>query len=68
MATPDKVSEEYLQSKLESQINEQYELHGWATGISSANPLEILIEFEEADEDFAPTINIAKTKVTGVIK
>jgi len=61
---PEFNTDEYNQSRLEKQINEQYELHGWATGISSANPLEILIEFEEADEEFVPTINLVK----GVIK
>ena len=61
---PEFNTDEYNQSRLEKQINEQYELHGWATGISSANPLEILIEFEEAEEEFVPTINLVK----GVIK
>lgn len=45
-------SEEYAQSLLEQQICEQCELHGWATAVSVANPLDILIMFEDEDKEY----------------
>ena len=43
---------EYSQSLIEQQILEECELHGWATAVSVANPVEILIMFEDEDEDY----------------
>lgn len=43
-------SDEWLQAQFEKTVCEQYELHGWATAITVANPLEILIMVED-DED-----------------
>ena len=65
---PEVDTEEFLQSRLEKQVQEQYELHGWATAVSVANPLEVLIMLEEADENFEPQINVSKVKLKGVLK
>jgi hypothetical protein len=43
-------SDEWLQAQLEETVCEQYELHGWATAVSVANPLDILIMVEEDDD------------------
>ena len=51
---PETDTEEFLQSRLERQIREQYELHGWATAVSVANPVDILIMLEEEYEDINP--------------
>ena len=52
---PEVDTEEFIQHRLEKQIREQCELHGWATAVSVANPLEILIMFEEQNEELEPT-------------
>jgi hypothetical protein len=52
MAKPEQDTEEYLQTRLEYHIRTQCELHGWATAVSVANPLDILILFEEQDMEF----------------
>jgi len=55
---PEVDTEEFTQSRLENHVREQCELHGWATAVSVANPVDILIMFEEDDEDFDPkTLN-----------
>ena len=51
MAEFDGYSDEFLQSRLERQIIEQCELHNWATSITVANPVDILIMMEDEDED-----------------
>lgn len=48
---PEQDTDEFIQSRLEQQIREQCELHGWATAVSVANPIDILILFEEQEED-----------------
>jgi hypothetical protein len=48
---PEIWSEEYSQYQLEKQIREQMELHGWATAVSVANPVDILIMLEEEYDD-----------------
>ena len=48
---PEAWSEEYSQYLLEKQIREQMELHGWATTVSVANPVDILILLEEEYDD-----------------
>lgn len=48
---PDENSEEYLQALFERQIRRQCELHGWATAVSVANPVDILILCEEQEID-----------------
>ena len=48
---PEAWSEEYSQYRLEKQIREQMELHGWATTVSVANPVDILILLEEEYDD-----------------
>lgn len=63
---PEVDTEEFIQSRLEKHVREQYELHGWATAVSVANPLEILIMLEE-DKDDEPQIHIAKTKLKGTL-
>lgn len=47
----DGYGEEFLQRRLEEAIIEQCELHNWATAISVANPLNILILLEEENQD-----------------
>lgn len=64
---PEVDTEEFIQSRLEKHVREQYELHGWATAVSVANPLEILIMLEEEGEDDEPQIHIAKTKLKGML-
>lgn len=62
---PEFDTEEFIQYKLEKQIREQYELHGWGVAVHAINPLEILImvEEEEIDEtDFQ--INITRVRRT----
>lgn len=56
---PEKDTEEFLQTRLEVHVRTQCELHGWATAVSVANPVEILIMIEEyeTDEDFDPETN-----------
>jgi hypothetical protein len=49
---PDQYSDEYLQSQVERQIREQCELHGWATAVSVANPVDILIMLEEDEDEY----------------
>jgi hypothetical protein len=51
---PEVDTEEFIQSRLEKQVREQCELHGWATAVSVANPVDILILFEEAELDIDP--------------
>jgi hypothetical protein len=52
MATrPEQDTEEFIQSRLEQQIREACELHGWAAAVSVANPVDILIMIEDQDED-----------------
>ena len=51
---PDTDTAEFLQSRLERQIREQYELHGWAMTVTIANPIDILIMIEEEDETIDP--------------
>ena len=50
---PEVDTEEFVQSRLERQIREQCELHGWATAVSVANPIDILILFEEEEAEYA---------------
>ena len=47
---PEVDTEEFIQSRMERQIRAAYELYGWATAVSVANPLDILIMFEEIEE------------------
>ena len=55
-------SDEYEQALRERQIEEAYELHGWATSISTASPLDILIMLEEDDDEYhEPTTNGASS-------
>ncbi len=49
---PEADMSEYSQFKLEAQICEACELHDWATAASVADPVDILIMFEDSDEDF----------------
>jgi len=49
--------EAYLQSQLEEQIREQCELHGWATAVSVANPIDILIMLEEDEDEYNETFS-----------
>jgi hypothetical protein len=51
---PEVDTEEFIQSRLEQHVREQYELHGWATTITVANPVDILILLEEEVEDINP--------------
>ncbi len=48
---PEVDTEEFIQSRLERAVREQLELHGWATAVSVANPVDILILFEECEHD-----------------
>lgn len=48
---PEVNTEEFIQSRLERQVREQCELHGWATAITVANPVDILILLEEEDAE-----------------
>jgi hypothetical protein len=48
---PEVDTEEFIQSRLERAVREQLELHGWATAVSVANPVDILILFEEYEHD-----------------
>ena len=48
---PEVDTEEFIQSRLERAVREQLELHGWATAVSVANPVDILILFEECEYD-----------------
>lgn len=52
---PEKDTDEFLQHCLEKDVREQCELHGWAAAITVANPIDILILFEELDEDVDST-------------
>lgn len=47
---PEQNTEESIQYRLEQQIREACELHGWATAVSVANPVDILIMIEEHDK------------------
>ena len=51
---PETDTEEFIQSRLERQIREQCELFGWATAVSVANPVDILIMYEDQGEEFDP--------------
>jgi hypothetical protein len=42
-------SEEYQQTRFEQDIREQCSLHGWAAAITVANPVDILIMFEDEE-------------------
>lgn len=48
---PEVDTEEFIQSRLERAVREQCELHGWATAVSVANPVDILILFEDFEYD-----------------
>ena len=48
---PEVHTEEFIQSRMEQQVQAQYELYGWATAVSVANPLDILIMIEESESD-----------------
>lgn len=63
MSKPEIDTDEFLQSRLEKKVREQYELHGWATAVSVANPLDILIMFEEQNEEFEP-LNQVRTIIS----
>ena len=60
---PEVDTEEFIQNRLEKQIREQCELHGWATAVSVANPLDILILFEEQDEEIETTIHLSNLTI-----
>lgn len=51
MGRPEEDTDEFIQSRLERQIREQCELHGWATAVTVANPVDVLIFLEEQDEE-----------------
>lgn len=58
---PEQDTDEFIQSQLEKRIREQCELHGWATAISVANPVDILILLEdEQEEEFDQPTNQTK--------
>ncbi len=59
---PEVDTEEFIQSRLEQQVREQCELHGWATAITVADPVDVLILLEEQDEDFDPTTEAKPTQ------
>ena len=61
---PEVDTEEFIQHRLEKQIREQCELHGWATAVSVANPVDILILLEEEDEDVDPQTNVIEIAST----
>lgn len=48
---PQYPSDEFIQAKLEEQILEEYELHGWATAVQFLSPIDILIMIEEDEID-----------------
>ena len=64
---PEVDTEEFIQNRLEVQVRLQCELHGWATAVSVANPVDILIMFEEQSEDIDPPTPPKTTKVKGKI-
>lgn len=59
-------SDEYVQGLLEQQIQNQYDLYDWGSGISTASPLDILIMLEDEDED--DEINFLNQSNTFTIK
>lgn len=52
--------EEILRRQQERTICEEYELHGWATAVTVADPLEILIMIEEEDDEYQTKPNTVK--------
>ena len=55
---PEIDTEEFKQSKLEKAVRAQCELHGWGAAVSVANPVDILILFEEEDAEYDIKINL----------
>ena len=60
----DGYTDEFLQRQLEKQIIEACELHNWATAISVANPVDILIMLEEDEDDISdiPATNVIELR------
>lgn len=58
---PEVDTEEFIQSRLEQLIREQCELHDWATAVSVANPVDVLILLEETDEEESFDLSIHVT-------
>jgi hypothetical protein len=60
---PEVDTQEFTQARMEKSIREQCELHGWATAVSVANPVDILIMLEEYyDEEINPLPKIRSIK------
>jgi hypothetical protein len=59
---PEYDTEEFLQSRLEKAIRDTCELHGWAAAISIADPIEILMLFEELESDDPMNFNRKENK------
>jgi len=58
MERPEVDTEEFIQSKLEKAVRAQCELHGWGAAVSVANPVDILILFEEEESEYNIKINL----------
>jgi hypothetical protein len=58
---PEVDTEEFIQSRLERAVREQLELHGWATAVSVANPVDILILFEDCEYEEGYDLKPIKT-------
>lgn len=55
---PEVDTAEFEQSRLERAVRAQCELHGWGAAVSVANPVDILILFEEEDAEYDIKINL----------
>ena len=55
---PEVDTAEFEQSKLEKAVRAQCELHGWGAAVSVANPVDILILFEEEEMEYNIKINV----------
>ena len=65
---PEVDTEEFILHRLERAVREQYELHGWATAVSVANPMEILIMLEEEWDGDEVVMNETKpTRIKGTL-
>lgn len=60
MSESDKDKEDrdkWIQDQVHKQMKLQYELHNWSAAKSGRNPLELIIELDDDDEDSTITIN-----------
>jgi hypothetical protein len=55
------LSDEFINMRIEQQIIAQLERHEWATAVSVADPLDILILFEDEDQEIT-NINAKATR------